>query len=106
MPPAEVLAAAAGPRGADTESENEPERTAAPAGPAPRRVAGPAMPPPEVLAAAAAAAAAGLHEAEGVEEEDEDTFGPMPDDLALELEAAGDNQREAEVGPLVGCAVD
>lgn len=65
-----------------------------------RRAAGPAMPPRELLEAAAAAAAA--MEALGPEQErwdwdDVDMVGPPPPEMVEEVDAAADNERDAEV---------
>ncbi|GIL65882.1 hypothetical protein Vafri_19522 [Volvox africanus] len=71
------------------------------AGPtAPRRVAGPAMPPRELLEAAAAAAEA-LQATGPPQSDDSDDdgllVGPPPPELVEELEAAPQDEREAEV---------
>ncbi|GFR39678.1 hypothetical protein Agub_g150 [Astrephomene gubernaculifera] len=76
---------------------------AAAAAPA-RRVAGPAMPPRELLEAAAAAAEA--LQAAGTSDDDDDDdggllVGPPPPELVEELEAAPQDEREAEVVRIV-----
>lgn len=102
-PPSRPVNGPAMPREEDTASmAAQPPAAVAP----PRRVVGPMAPPPEVLAAAAAAAAAyGDGPIPGIsgQESDDDVLGPMPDELALEIEAAGDNERELEVGRCCCC---
>ncbi|GLI60597.1 hypothetical protein VaNZ11_002769 [Volvox africanus] len=69
----------------------------------PRRVAGPAMPPRELLEAAAAAAealqATGPPQSDDSDGDDDDGLlvGPPPPELVEELEAAPQDEREAEV---------
>ncbi|KAG2444929.1 hypothetical protein HXX76_001665 [Chlamydomonas incerta] len=78
------------------EGEGEPPGPAP--GPAKRRVAGPAMPPRELLEAAAAAAQAlAAGGVDGDEDDDYDLVGPPPPEMVEELDAAPQNDREAEV---------
>ncbi len=92
--------------GSVKEEAEEPSGVAPGPGPQPRRMAGPAMPPRELLAAAAAAAealAAAGPGAGGLRYEDDDDneggllVGPPPPELVMELEAAPQDEREAEV---------
>lgn len=101
--------AGAGRNGDSVKKEEEEPSEAGPGpGPQPRRMAGPAMPPRELLAAAAAAAealAAAGPGAGGLRYDDDDDddddggllVGPPPPELVMELEAAPQDEREAEV---------
>ncbi|KFM26150.1 Protein CAJ1 [Auxenochlorella protothecoides] len=74
----------------------------------PRRVLGPAAPPPEFLAAAALLPLPPSPEpgALGADDDDEDAFlvGPVPPDLAGELDLASSDDRSAEVARILGLA--
>eukprot|EP00873_Tetraselmis_striata_P017624 jgi/Tetstr1/437888/TSEL_002841.t1 len=90
MPPGQAVPAPA----VDEEEEEAEEVGPAPKGPS----VGPAMPSQEMLAAAAAAAAAqDWAEEEEEEEEEWDLIGPVPPEIMLDLEGAGDDARAMEV---------
>eukprot|EP00887_Chlorella_sp_A99_P006302 scaffold3.g6302.t1 len=84
-------AATAGAAGQQEQEEGEGQE------PAPRRVAGPAMPPAELLAAAARMPYPESEPGEEGEEEEELLVGPPPPELAEEVELASMDERSSEV---------